>query len=502
MSPSMSQDVKHENSLSDAMKALSSLAVNSVRCPHRLAYHFMAPAAWINDPNGMIFFQDEYHMFYQIHPFSGTNGLKHWGHAKSKDLVHWEHLPMALAPSEEFEKNGCFSGTAVDNDGVFTLIYTGNSVTVDEVTGNTTKKQVQCVAMSYDGGITFHKYSGNPVISDFPVDGSADFRDPKVWKANDTWYMSVGSGKDGIANALIYKSANLLDWEYAGKMAESVGDQGVIWNCPDFFSIGETDVFLVSPAVWPGQTHGRKAIYFTGKMDYASGKFLPQLDEDIDYGCDFYAPQTLGDDRGRVILIGWMDMWWNTMPSKQFDWTGAMTIPRLVTLLPDGKLAFQPVSELQMLRDNHFQLINRKVMPESFNLFGDLQGDALEIVARFDLTSCEAASFGLKLRRSAGGEQETLVKYDVASGVLTVDRTKSGAGDTHNCLRKLHAAGGMLELHIFVDRSSVELFADEGRTVITNRIYPDPTSQGIDLFAEGGGVMVTSIDIWKLKSIW
>ncbi|HUC92428.1 MAG TPA: glycoside hydrolase family 32 protein [Paenibacillus sp.] len=373
-------------------------------------YHFMSPSAWINDPNGLIRFKDEYHMFYQLHPFSADNGPKHWGHAKSADLIHWEHLPVALAPSEAFEGNGCFSGTAVVDNGVLTLVYTGNLV------AEGVKRQVQCLAFSEDG-VTFRKYETNPVIREFPPDGSEDFRDPKVWKHENSWYMAVGSGKDGIAKALLYKSPDLLEWRYVGVMAESPGPHhGVIWNCPDFFSIGDRDVLLVSPAVWPGNMREvRKSLYYIGKMDYDTGKFVVEADGDVDAGWDFYAPQTMVDERGRVILIGWMDMWFNLMPSKAYGWAGAMTIPREAVLLPDGKLGFRPFKELQALRSDHRRFDAFTLTPDVGALYG-VQVDSLEMAAVFDTARCGGERFGIKLRQSADGRHETVVGYAPATG--------------------------------------------------------------------------------------
>jgi beta-fructofuranosidase len=496
----MSTEVKdsyHRELISKAEVAVTSFKENAAKDPHRFNYHFTAPASWINDPNGLIYFKGEYHMFYQIHPYSAKNGPKHWGHAKSKNLVHWEHLPIALAPSEAYEKHGCFSGTAVDDNGIFTLIYTGNVIDQGK------KKQVQCVATSKDG-ITFSKYAGNPVIRTFPEEGSKDFRDPKVWKHEDTWYMAIGSGKDGKANALLYKSENLLSWDYMGKMTGSIDEgQGKVWNCPDFFTIGDKDVLLVSPAVSPTNKDVRKTIYIVGKMDYETGEFTQEFDEDVDYGFDFYAPQTLVDGQGRVILIGWMDMWWNEMPTQKYDWAGAMTIPRVVNMLPNGKLSFSPVPELQALREEHQGIKQVQLTPENSSDLGDVRGDSLEIIAEFDLDSCDAEEFGFKLRGSASGDQQTLVTYNKHRQELVVDRGKSGvvASGISKC-RLEPTSKHTIKLHIFLDRSSVEIFGNEGCVTMTHRIYPDPSSLGVEMIAAGGSVNIISVDVWNLKSIW
>jgi beta-fructofuranosidase len=494
-------DAYHSEFVNKAMKAVTNAAAKAASDPNRLAYHFMSPSAWINDPNGLIFFKGEYHMFYQIHPYSAGNGPKHWGHAKSTDLVHWEHLPIVLAPTLDYEANGCFSGTAVDDNGVFTLIYTGN------VVQDKRKKQVQCIATSEDG-VTFRKYAGNPVIRDFPAEGSVDFRDPKVWRHNDQWYMAVGSGKDGKGNALLYRSSNLYDWTYVGKMAESrSAEEGIVWNCPDFFRIGDKDVLLVSPAVWEGgKQYVRKTLYYIGRMDYETGTFHPETAGDIDSGWDFYAPQTLADDQGRIVLFGWMDMWFNSMPSKDYGWAGAMTLPREVFLTSEGKLGFRPARELERLREDETRFPpSRMERGAAKKLAAD--GDVLELSLSFDARAGEEVRFNVRLRESAdGGHAAATVTYDGRTRelVLHVAGT-AGSGDasgwTDRCeLRP--SEDGSVRLRLFLDRSSLEAFANDGEAVITRRLYPDAGSIAISLHNEGAALDVGDVCIWKLRSIW
>ncbi|HEU5140538.1 MAG TPA: glycoside hydrolase family 32 protein [Bacillales bacterium] len=489
------KDSLHLQSISKAEEAMASLRRNADMGPHHLNYHFTAPISWMNDPNGLIYYRGEYHMFYQIHPFSPENGPKHWGHAKSKDLVFWEHLPIALAPSEDHDMHGCFSGTAVENNGLLILIYTGN-------VHSPQKKQVQCIATSEDG-LIFTKHPGNPVINQFPEDGTVDFRDPKVWKHEGVWYMAIGSGKAGMASALLYQSTDLFNWEYTGKMAESNGSQGKIWNCPDFFELDGKDVLLASPAVPYGVKNTRKSIYMIGKMNYENGKFTQEIDGDVDHGPDFYAPQTWIDHQGRVILIGWMDMWWNPMPTQDYGWTGAMTLPRLVTMSRNGKLLFEPVPELQTLRKNHRSLPPVKWSENHSGIFKNICGDSLEIIVEFDLQSCTAEEFGLKVRCSHDDKQKTLITYKPDLHEVTIDRQNSGTTNGERNVRNLPPRPNhTVKWHLFLDRSSIELFINDGELVMTNRIYPDPSSLGLDLFAKGGSVKVSSLDLWDLSSIW
>ncbi|MDF2961833.1 MAG: sucrose-6-phosphate hydrolase [Paenibacillus sp.] len=425
----------------------------------------------------------------------------HWGHAISKDLVHWEHLPIALAPSEEYdldERGGCFSGSAVEDNGVLTLLYTGTVIKDGKVI------QSQCLATSEDG-IMFEKHAGNPVIPAPPEDGSADFRDPKVWKHNEIWYMVVGSSKDGIGKALLYKSPDLRQWEYIGVLAESDGTMGTMWECPDFFPLGDRYVLMFSP-MGMGE---RTTIYLVGDMDYETGKFTWDVMGDIDFGFEYYAPQSFLDGKGRRITIAWLNAWdWMPWfksfgPTDKNHWCGAMSIPRSVELDLDGRLKFLPVEELRSLRRENYHFENMQVTPDTSVLPKYVGSDCLEIMAEFLLTNCSAEEIGFILRASADGTQQTVLAYNLQTKELRFDRNRSD-----DCSEGIQSAtlevlnNQTLKLHIFVDTCVVEVYTDDYRTVMTNNIYPDPSSVIMDVFAVGGQAVINSMDVWKLRSAW
>lgn len=231
----------HEQRIAEANIYLNQYRDKISQSQYRQNYHFCTPVGWLNDPNGFIQYRGEYHLFYQFHPYKPYWGAMYWGHAKSKDLIHWEHLPVALAPSESYddhEKGGCFSGTAIEKDGRLYIFYTGTILQGEKVI------QTQCLAISEDG-VKFTKYAGNPIIeADYPGVTPENFRDPKVWKHNGRYHMIVGTSISGRGNALYYTSDNLVDWELSGPFVDYQGNYGTMWECPDFFRIGEKAVLL------------------------------------------------------------------------------------------------------------------------------------------------------------------------------------------------------------------------------------------------------------------
>ena len=492
----------HREALLKAEHSIAKIKDTVSRDLSRQKYHFMAPAYWINDPNGLIFYKGEYHLFYQHYPHGSRWGAMHWGHAKSKDLVHWEHLPIALAPSEPYdlhERGGCFSGSAVDDNGVLTLLYTG---TILKENGQVI--QTQCLATSEDG-ITFEKFEGNPVIPGPPEDGSVDFRDPKVWKHGELWYMVVGSRKDDIGKALLYKSTDLRVWEYVGVLAESDGTMGYMWECPDFFSLGGRHVLMFSPMGMGNRT----TIYLVGDMDYETGKFTWDTMGDIDHGYEYYAPQSFLDGKGRRVIIAWLNAWdWMPWfkdfgPTEKNHWCGAMSAPRIVELDTDGRLRFSPVEELKVLRREHVRLENTTISPGADVLPKYAASDCVEIIAEFQLAGCTAEEIGFVLRASGDGTQRTMLIYNLTTNELRFDRNQSDGWSEGVPSVILERSGEeALKLHVFIDTAVVEVYTDHYRTVMTNNIYPDPGSIHMEVFSTGGLVTVSSIDIWKLCSAW
>jgi beta-fructofuranosidase len=486
----------HQEQIEKANKEIAKLKERVTNHEWNLHYHVMPQANWMNDPNGFSFFNGEYHLFYQHHPFGPKWGPMHWGHVKSKDLVNWEHLPIALAPSEEYDKDGCFSGSAIEKDGRLYLMYTGN-VWIDGKLDEDLK-QVQALAVSEDG-IHFEKLKENPVIAE-PPEGDVNtfhFRDPKVWKHENLYYVVLGSKtKKNTGQALLYRSSDLIDWEFVSIMAKGEGNFGFMWECPDLFRLDGKEVLVLSPQGMKPEGNDyhnlHQAGYVIGQLDYQTGELQYGPYFTLDHGFDFYAPQTMLDDKGRRILIAWMDMWESEMPTQEFGYSGAMTIPRLVTM-KDDRLYTLPVPELEELREEEVHYTG--VMFKGEETLEGVHGDCLELKVTMNVKA--ASTFGLKLRVDEAAGQETILFFDKKEGTVTLDRNKSGKGPAG--VRKTEVTmEENVRLRIFIDKSSIEVFINEGEKVLSARIFPTKEAKGITFFADQT-VELKDLHKWKLK---
>jgi len=493
----MQNETSHGKRIEEAQAAAAAGARRAAEDPHRLAYHVMAPSGWINDPNGFIQFKGEYHVFYQFHPYSADWGPMHWGHAVSADLVHWRHLPPALAPGEPYDDGGCFSGSAVDSGGKLTLVYTGNG-------NGPGVRQVQCGADSEDG-VTFRKMADNPLVGAPPETGSADFRDPKVWKHGDEWRMIVGTGKEGRGKVVLYRSPDLRSWSYAGVIAEAEAGagEGTMWECPDWFELDGRSVLVISPMGWKG--HANRNVVLLGEAAADGTVLKAESHMDMDGGIDFYAAQTLLDDQGRRIAIAWMDQWGRPMPTKAYGWAGALTLPRVLSVDSGGRLRQRPVPETALLRDGEGAVIRDRTIPEGSHAFeGDPRGDVLELTVEFDLNRSSASVLGLSVRCSEDGSEGAHIRFAPAERKLEIAPrfAEEALNDVSAAVIPEPDDSGILRLHLFIDRSSLEVFADDGLLVMTRRIYPGRDRVGLRWFAEGGDAVLRLAEAWRLRDIW
>jgi len=492
----------HAEKLRMAQEAVDKGSLAASKCTFRQKYHFMAPSGWLNDPNGCIFFENNYHMFYQHNPYAPVWGSMHWGHATSIDLVHWKHEPIALAPSENYDdhpEGGVFSGSAVEYNGALAVLYTG---TTNHGQGFV---QTQCLAVSQDKGYCFSKYEGNPVIGERPAGISPDFRDPRVFRHKDFWYMvlgaSLGKGawQGGEGCALLYRSADLKEWEYQGIVAKSAGKYGSMWECPDLFPLDGKWVLMFSPMFMNDR---QKTVFLVGEMDFNKPEFSIEQDGEIDWGGEYYAPQSLIDPKGRRVLIAWQNgwdwmPWWKDFgPTKKGGWCGCMALPRSVSLDTRKRIVSAPVCELELLRNDKKTIENIKVNTEK-TAIPCTDPISFELEMEIDLSKTKAQKLFLLVR--ANSEKYTVITVNFKEKKLRFDRNNSDDGfsqGSRECDVLLENNSCIMRL--FSDTTSIELFLDGGRTCMSNTIYPVHKEQGIYLFSEGGDVFVKRIDTWAL----
>lgn len=462
----------------------------------RLKYHLMGECGWINDPNGLIQYNGDYHAFFQYNPYDSEWGNIHWGHAISKDLIKWRHMPIALGPDSPYDQDGCFSGSAIEKDGKLFLVYTGNVFIGPDKKKD--YKQTQCLAISEDG-VVFHKYSKNPIIGSdlIPIGSStSDFRDPRVFKKGDKYFIIIGTN-DGHyrGQVLLYESGDMFEWKYKGVLAKGDELMGSNWECPDLFEIGNQDILIVSPEncnIVNGFENSNSSVYMTGKFKPDKSVFDIYDTHLIDCGFDFYAPQTFKDDKQRRIIMGWMHTWNIPTPTQteKHNWAGAMTFPREIKFV-DNKFLFNPVDEIKNYRCNRYYLSDAKINGEKvLESFGDCY--ELQVV----INANDSAEFGLKLR--TGFDEETVLSYKRDGRLFIFDREKSGSGPGGIRKTAIELIDNRLYLRILVDTCSVEVFVNNGEKVMTGLIFPSKESTGIKVFSKGICIIET-LSKWDIK---
>jgi beta-fructofuranosidase len=444
----------------------------------------------MNDPNGPICFQGRYHMFYQYNPHGAFWGSMHWGHATSPDMVHWQHAPLALAPTPGgYDQDGVFSGCAVLDRGLPTLVYTGVEppATPAQATlrdGSHSWREVQCVAVSHDALRSWRKLE-KPVIA-APPPGLAvtGFRDPCVWREEKEWRMALGSGFAGKGGAiLLYRSPDLRRWTYLHPLTEGKGtgqpsanpvDNGEMWECPEFFPLGDRHVLLIS-------TMG-KVLWKSGS--YAGGRFSPDQEGEVDSGA-YYAARTMLDCGGQRILWGWIPERRPEPDYRAAGWAGVMSLPRLVSLGSGGRLHMAPAPALEALRGEHTQISSGK---DSWDRLSGLQLRHLAGELRIEFLPDQAFLFQLR----SGPDQPFLeITYDpLQTGrELRLNGSRSALAPT---------AQAPMVLRLFVDGSVVELFGNHS-SAITERVYRVPQTPLQVIVPRTNSLL--SLDVWQMRPI-
>jgi fructan beta-fructosidase len=489
---------------------------------HRPKFHFTPDSMWMNDPNGMVYYDGEYHLFYQHNPENNVWGPMHWGHAVSEDMIHWEHLPVALYPDS---LGTIFSGSAVidwnNSSGLqdgdhppMVAIFTHHNMEIEQSGFNTF--QYQSIAYSNDKGRSWKKYDGNPVLGN---PGIRDFRDPKViwFDEGQKWIMVIAA----YDRVLFYSSPNLIDWTRESEFGMNVGAHGGVWECPELLplNIDGEEKWILLVSVYPGGPNGGLGTqYFVGKFDGSTffnenpGKEVMWLE----YGRDNYAGVTfsnIAEEDGRRILIGWMSNWEYAQIVPTERWRSAMTIPRELYLniyANHYEVFCRPIGELDMLRKD-FIKIEPVVIAGNMELSEaeKYESSMYEINLEFEISRGAqhgmASEFGFMLSNSLN--EHLTAGYSTSDELVYIDRTNSGKDDFSEHFPGFHKApftlspSESLVMKAYIDKSSIELFINNGQRVMTEIFFPNEDYNKISLFADNGSVILKSGTVYSLKSI-
>jgi beta-fructofuranosidase len=413
------------------------------------------------------FHKGEFHVYYDKNPhdISWTHSSD-WGHGSTRDFVHWTEHASAVVPSQDADRDGCWTGCVIEHNGSFFAFYTG-------IASWRPFKQVQCLAVS-DDLYHWQKYEGNPIISEAPQGFGECFRDPQVWREGDEWLMIIGGEqldcKGGVA--FLYRSRDLLNWDYSHMLATGASEKtGHDFECPDFFALGDKHILLSSR---------NRTWWHIG--EYSEQRFTAQTWGATD-GPTFYAAKTALDEQGRRILCGWIRETRSEQEQRTAGWAGVFSLPRVLSLGHDGTfLHYAPLPELQQMRGRHHHFGELSLHDETL-LLPDVQGDTLEMIIYF--APGEAARFGAVVRSAPDGSQRVEIAYDRSTQHL--DESPLALAEHED-----------LKLHIFIDRSVIETFANH-RACLTQRFYPQREDcLLVGLFASGGCAQIKSVDVWEL----
>ncbi|MBR1635921.1 MAG: glycoside hydrolase family 32 protein [Lachnospiraceae bacterium] len=458
----------------------------------RPAYHLSARVGWLNDPNGFCYFQGKYHLFYQYHPYNSHWGPMHWGHATSTDLLHWDYLPAAMAPDQPYDRDGCFSGSALMlPDGRHLLMYTG--VVNEEQDGRMRGIQAQCIAIG--DGIDYGKYEKNPVISisNLPKGSSKyDFRDPKLWQGKDGRYYAVAvtdNPSKGGGQVLLFVSNDALKWRYETTIMSNNERIGLMWECPDFFEIDGKSVLMCSAMDMLPQDlkyyNGNGTFYITGEYDKEKGSFKEESDHAVDYGIDFYAPQTVVAPDGRRLMIAWMQNWDTcNLHTPDVPWFGQMTVPRELSV-KDGRLYQKPIREIEQFRKNRILHKNIQFSHGEISLPG-VRGRCVDMILEI-MPAGKDIYQKFALRFAENAKYHTAVSFRPHEGILKIDRKFSGSRRAiiHQRRAAVGCKDGGIRMRLLLDRYSAEIFVGDGEKVMTTTISTELSAEDITFFVDG-----------------
>ncbi|MGY3767003.1 glycoside hydrolase family 32 protein [Vagococcus vulneris] len=457
---------------------LDNLLATTKNSKWRQVFHIQPIHGLLNDPNGFTWFNGAYHLFYQWFPLGPVHGLKHWYHLTSVNLVDWTDQGLALTPDLDHDAQGIFSGTGFVNEKSLYLFYTGN-----KRDANWNREASQCLAIMDESGTI--KKNQQPLIPKPPKGYTMNFRDPKVFKRGGIYYMFVGGQRENMTGCiLVYTSNDLVDWKFVSELKTNHSNFGFMWECPDLFSLDHEDVLLLSPqGLTPGDNEFEN-IYnsgvFIGTFNQKDISFDTSRFQELDRGFDFYAPQTTKTPDGRTILIGWMGLPDIDYPSDQDNWSGCLTIPRELRI-ENRRVLQKPILELKEKRTIECNESYHAL--DGYQLFKDISSHVGEYQMR--LVSGDAVKTTINFYDS--GDEKTSFFIDWQHQMIGLDRRKSGyqVASEYGEIRSAFYQHEEIELQIFLDTSSIEIFVNDGELVFTSRIFPTKWSRNISIESEG-----------------
>ncbi|MBW3083729.1 glycoside hydrolase family 32 protein [Bifidobacterium phasiani] len=508
--PTLTPFADHDAELAKAEAGVAKLAAtrNDRWYPK---FHIASDGGWINDPNGLCYYKGRWHVFYQLFPYGTAWGLCHWGHVSSADLVTWRREPITMAPSLEQERDGVFSGSAaIGDDGELRFYYTGHRwANGRDNTGG--EWQVQMMAVPDDDELRHVTKLG--MIIDCPRDKVHwHFRDPKVWKTGDVWYMVHGvSSADRRGQMWLYTSEDMVEWTFKTVLFEHPDPDVFMLECPDFFPLADRDgneKWVLCFSAMGSRPKGfmnrnaNNAGYMIGTWE-PGGAFEPQTEFRLwDCGHNYYAPQSFDAPDGRRIMVGWMSPFDHAMAMAGDGWCGQLTQLREVFLGEDGDVHTVPVPEADALRadDVEFGAVD---LAEGGRMTLDADLEAGEIELSIDLANTTAERCGLRVHETQDGGY-VYVAYDAQTGCVVLDRQNGSGTDGGYRAAPLsddELAADALKLRVFVDRGSVEVYVNDGHQVLSSYNFPTQGPRAVSLTCESGGLRVKGLTLHHLNGI-
>ena len=476
-------------------EARAYIADNRVSKEDLPVFHVTPPCGWMNDPNGFSVYEGKVHLFYQFHPYSEVWGPMHWGHCETEDFIKWTELPVALAPDENYDAAGCFSGSAIEMEKGHLLVYTG--VIEKEENGKKNVYQNQCLALG--NGKTYTKIEQNPIVTGnmLPEHFSREhFRDPKIWKEEDGYHMVVGNKtEEGIPQVVLFHSKDGFVWNYVSVLATSKDNTlGTMWECPDFFSLDKEYILITSPQDLQANEefhNGNNSVYYMGKYDKSQHVFHYEEVYSLDDGLDFYAPQTMLAPDGRRIMIGWMQSWdANIRPAGQ-KWSCMMTIPRELRM-EKGKIVQNPVREIENYHKNAVCYKNQEINGDC--QFKGINGRVLDMTV--EIVSGDFREFTISFAQNEQYHTDfSIVKH---KNIIEIDRTYSGMVRDAIAIRKSRIKSSVekCKIRLLLDKNSAEVFLNDGEQVFSTTFYTPMEADGIRFTCDGS--VVANIEKYEI----